>query len=171
MIHVFKRLKRAALIGATMILTTVVTSTNAAASNRVAKRFGLGLGLLGDPAPSVLGYQVSYNLSSFLRAIAGYGSISGTTTSGTVTLTTIGGGARFFVPGWNFSPVAGLSYAQVSLTGSGSLSGFGASGSHIYATAGFDWQAANGFNLGFGANISTKDSVGALPYLNFGWYF
>lgn len=80
------------------------------------------------------------------------------------------------VPDWNFSPVVGLSWATVSVTFSGSVTGgtvggFGASGSHLYATFGVDWQTGSGFNLGAGYNLSLASGVGGLPYINLGWYF
>ena len=141
------------------------------ASNRLSHRFGVSLGILGDPFPTLLGYNASINLARWLRATGGYGQISGTTNAGEAKITTVGGGVRLFVPSWNFSPVVGLSYAKVSFTGSGSLSGFTGNSHHTYATLGFDWQAANGFNFGLGANLSTLSGVGAVPYLNLGWFF
>ncbi len=161
------------LVPVLAITLALLASGSAEASNRVAKRVGVSLGLLGDPFPTLLGYNLNFNAARWLRLTAGYGSISGTGTNGeSLSLTTIGGGARLFVPSWNFSPVVGASYAKVSFTGSaGELGGFSANGSHTYLTAGFDWQAGNGFNLGFGANLSTLEGVGAVPYINLGWYF
>jgi hypothetical protein len=162
-------------ITVSLALLALLAGVNPAqASNRDAHRFGIHAGLLGDPFPTLLGYNVNYNLGSFMRATAGYGSISATSSDGSsASLTTMGGGLRFFVPSYNFSPVVGLSYAKVSLTGTiaEGISGFSANASHMYATAGFDWQAANGFNLGFGVNYSLKAGVGTAPYFNFGWYF
>ena len=156
------------------VSTVALHSETAEASYRTSKRFGIHAGLLGDPFPTLLGYNVNFNAASFLRLTAGYGSISGTSSDGTtIKLSTMGGGARLFVPGWNFSPVVGASWAKVTLSGisSSAISGFSADGSHIYATAGFDWQAGNGFNFGFGANYSLKSGVDPVPYLNLGWYF
>jgi opacity protein-like surface antigen len=153
------------------LAVALMSSASAHAGNRTGHRFGLTLGLLGDPFPTAIGYNANFNLADLMRVVAGYGSISGTASNGTTAkLTTMGGGVRFFVPSWNFSPVVGVSWAKVSLTGT-SLSGFASNTSHIYGTAGFDWQAANGFNLGFGANFSAKAGVGAVPYMNFGWFF
>ena len=150
----------------------LMASGSAEASNRAAKRFGLSLGLLGDPFPTLLGYNANVNIARGMRLVGGYGAISGSDTNGNaLKITTVGGGVRFFVPSWNFSPVVGASLARVSLTGTGTLSGFDGNASHIYGTAGFDWQAGNGFNFGFGANLSGKSGVGAVPYINLGWYF
>ncbi|MEK6705184.1 MAG: hypothetical protein AABZ06_05300 [Bdellovibrionota bacterium] len=153
-------------------------------SNRMKNKIGAHIGLLGDPFPTLVGFNLNYNVLDFLRATAGYGSISAstsatvgsTTTSSTLTATTIGVGARAFVPGWNFSPVLGLSWANVSISATGTVStttvgGFGVSASHLYASIGFDWQTDGGFNLGGGYNLSLKSGVGGLPYINLGWYF
>ena len=86
------------------------------ASNRLSHRFGVSLGILGDPFPTLLGYNASINLARWLRATAGYGQISGTTTGGEAKITTIGGGLRLFVPSWNFSPVVGASWAKVTFS-------------------------------------------------------
>lgn len=145
-------------------------------SSRGAKKLGLHIGLLGDPSPTVIGFNANYNLTRWMRATAGYGSISATTLTGTLKATTMGGGVRFFHPGWNFSPVVGLSYAKVTLSTTGTVlttdevGGFSASDSHLYYTAGIDWQMGFGMNLGFGVNTSLKTKE-QLPFFNIGWYF
>lgn len=170
------------VIGCTM---AVLGSMNAeAASSRVANPFGIHAGLIGDPFPTLVGVNVNYNALDFLRLTAGYGSISATGTSvsnGTVTNTelsarTIGAGARLMIPDMNFTPVIGASFANVTITGAAStasqeVGGFSGSGSHVYVSGGFDWQAGNGFNLGFGYNYSLLAGVGGLPYVNLGFYF
>jgi hypothetical protein len=160
------------LLSVIAIAAALMASGSAEASNRTAKRIGLSLGLLGDPFPTLLGYNLNFNLARGMRLVGGYGAISGTASDGSeLKIATMGGGVRFFVPSWNFSPVVGASMAKVTFTGTGTLSGFDGNASHIYGTAGFDWQAGNGFNLGFGANFSGKTGVGAVPYINLGWYF
>ena len=73
------------------------------------------------------------------------------------------------------SPVAGLSFAYVSVSQSGgsavTVGNFGTSAAHVYGNIGVDWQAASGFNVGAGYNVSFKSGVGGLPYVNLGWYF
>ncbi len=143
-------------------------------SNRMKNRAGAYLGLIGDPFPTLAGVNVGYNFFDFFRATAGLGQMSTTIGSFSASATTIGAGGRFFVPGWNLSPVAGLSAAFVSISQSGgtslSVNGFNQSGFHIYGTIGVDWQTASGFNLGVGYNLSFAPGVGGLPYLNLGWY-
>ena len=95
-----------------------------------------------------------------------------------MTATTLGGAFNLFVPGWNFSPTVGVGYAAITVTISGttetlsqSVGGFAASDSHTYVIAGIDWVTSGGFNLGAGVNISMKEGVGQLSFLNIGWFF
>lgn len=151
-----------------------------AASGRGENKFGLFLGI-DTPAPSLLAFNLGYHLGEAARISAGYGSISATTvsTTGTAELkaTTIGGALNFYIPEWSFSPTVGLGFASVSVTATGTavstaeVGGFSASASHMYITTGFDWNTHFGFYMGFGAHISMKSGVGALPYLNLGWFF
>jgi len=171
-------IKRPLAIALLSMLVTLSSFASEGGSSRTMHRFGLYVGFLGDPFPTLVGFNLGINLASFLRICGGYGTISASSvdaTSGTTTTlsaTTIGGGARLFVPGWNFSPTVGASYARVNLSGTGTtVGGFGASGSHTYLSAGFDWQANIGFNLGFGYNYSLLAGVGGLPYINLGWFF
>ena len=171
---------RSAVFVLLILIPTVLFGQDSEQSNRMKNRLGVHAGLLGDPFPTLVGGNVNYNVTDFARVTAGYGSISvsvsGTGTSGELTASTFGAGVRCMVPGWNFSPVAGISWATVSVTVSGTgvigtVGGFGASASHMYATFGFDWQTGAGFNLGAGYNLSLKSGVGGLPYINLGWYF
>ena len=144
-------------------------------SNRMKNRAGGYVGLLGDPFPTIIGLNIAYNVLDFMRATAGLGQVSAQFGTAEATATTIGAGARFFVPGWDFSPTAGLSFAYVSVSQTGGMSvsvkNFDESGAHLYGTIGVDWQAATGFNVGAGYNLSFKSGIGGLPSLNLGWYF
>ena len=102
------------LLGIFVGTCILFSASSVQASNRLSHRFGVSLGILGDPFPTLLGYNASINLARWLRATGGYGQISGTTNAGEAKITTVGGGVRLFVPSWNFSPVVGLSYAKVS---------------------------------------------------------
>lgn len=157
------------------------TSLTSAPSNRSAKKLGVYLGY-GEPAPTVLGINVAYNLADFVRLRAGYGKLSsGTSVSvggqtfdlGEASTTTLGAGARFSVPGWNLTPTAGIHFANVSYTGNGltTVGGFNESGSHVYSTLGVDWQAQSGFNAGLGYQFSFKSGADNGLYLNAGWFF
>lgn len=143
-------------------------------SNRMKRRAGGYVGLLGDPFPTLVGLNVAYNVFDFMRATVGLGKVSASVGTAEATATTIGGGARFFVPGWSFSPVVGLSTAYVSVSQTDGMSisvkNFETSGMHLYGTVGFDWQSPSGFNVGAGYNLSFKSGVGGLPYINLGWY-
>ncbi len=172
-----KNLKRIyPLLMAVTLVVAMLPSHSLGQSNRVNDRFGLHLGLLGDPFPTLVGINVNYNALDWLRATAGYGSITVSVTGGELTASTLGAGVRAMVPNWNFTPVLGMSVATVtvSATGagvSGDVGGFAVSASHFYATIGFDYQAKIGFNIGAGYNVSLKSGVGGLPYVNLGWYF
>ena len=167
-------IRRTAIVVLAVVAMGVFHDTKAQ-SNRMKHKLGVHLGLIGDPFPTLIGFNVNYNVLDFLRATAGYGSISVTSGGGELTATTIGLGVRGMVPDWNFTPVVGLSWAtvSVSVTGgaTGDVGGFSGSGSHLYATFGVDWQTGAGFNVGAGYNLSLASGVGGLPYLNLGWYF
>jgi len=158
------------------LLTGLVTRDVQGQSSRSEKKIGLHLGLLGDPFPTLIGFNANYNVIDWVRVTAGYGSVTASVTGGELKATTFGAGVRVFVPDWNFSPVGGISWATVSVTATGTgvigdVGGFSGSASHMYATIGFDWQTGMGFNLGAGYNLSLKSGVGGLPYVNLGWYF
>ncbi len=145
------------------------------ASNRMRRKAGVYLGVLGDPFPTLIGVNLAYNAFDFARFTAGLGQISASLGNASASATTLGGGARFFVPGWSLSPVAGLSFAYVAVSQSGgtaiTVANFTTSQALIYGNIGVDWQAASGFNVGLGYNLSFMSGLGGLPYINLGWYF
>ncbi len=148
-------------------------------SYRMARRAGMYVAY-GDPYPTVLGVGVAYQLTDFLRAQAGFGKISVTngitiSASGITTqessATTVGLGLKGMVPGWNFTPTVGLHFSHLSYSSSGiSVGGFTESGSHVYTSLGFDWQAQGGFNLTGGYQLSFKSGIGGGLYLGAGWF-
>jgi len=149
-------------------------------NSRSEHRFGLYFSILGDPFPSLWGINLAYNLASFMRIDAGYGSVSATfpdaLSAPTITLTSIAGGAKFFIPGWSFSPVAGINYTNVNVSvtgnlGSNTVYGISGSTSFLYSNFGFDWQTHYGLDIGFGYNLPFKAGVGGLPYVTLGWFF
>lgn len=173
-------MRRSILVVAVLVFASGMFVQNALSqSNRMKHQIGVHVGLLGDPYPTLVGFNANYNAMDWLRATAGFGQISADVSdvSGTATFkaTTFGFGARFFVPDWSFSPVGGISWATVSVTVTGTalgdVAGFSGSGSHLYATIGFDWQTGMGFSLGGGYNMSFKSAVPGVPYINLGWYF
>lgn len=165
-----------AVVVAAVFTILVLSPTAYGQSNRMQHKFGIHLGLLGDPFPTLLGINADYNLTDWSRVTAGYGSVSADVTGGKLTATTFGAGVRAMVPNWNVTPVVGLSFASVSVSATGTtvtgdVGGFSASASHLYATFGLDYQAGIGFNVGLGYNVSLKSGVGGLPYINLGWFF
>ncbi len=154
----------------------------AKADSRGDDELGLYGDVVGDPFPGLWGVNLAYNITDFLRLNAGYGSFPSTsltvgTATGTLSASSIGGGAKFFVPGWNLSPTVGINYTNLSVGMSGvsvsglSVGGLSASGSVFYATFGLDWQTSYGLDIGAGYNFMFSPTTGGLPYLNLGWFF
>ncbi|MGE3975491.1 MAG: hypothetical protein AB7F59_13280 [Bdellovibrionales bacterium] len=149
-------------------------------SNREAKKVGVGLSV-GNPFPSLIGLNASYNMNDFLRARVGYGEIEATTgissngntlVSKTTKVTTYGAGATAFVPGMSFSPIAGLAVSHVAFEGDGELEiqGVKKSGTLFYGSVGVDWLASSGFNAGLGYHIGISQAGGSM-YADLGWFF
>lgn len=179
-------------MGMTMILTVVActlvprnvsameTSTTSIDSNRSGKKIGLYTGVLNEPSPSLLSLNAAYNVTDYMRATVGIGkiSVSGLSFDGSpapeASATTIGAGAKFMIPGWSLTPTAGVHAATLIYSGTEgmlSIGGFEKSGSHVYVSAGIDYQGANGFNFGVGINQSLRSGIGSSTYLNLGWFF
>lgn len=149
-------------------------------SARMSNRAGAYIGILGDPFPTLLGVNLGYNVTDFMRVSVGGGRVSASIGDGvgdgaSASATTFGVGTRFFVPGWSISPTVGLGAAYVAVSQSGGLSvsvqNFNSSGGHIYGNLGVDWQMKGGFNAGLGYNLSFRSGIGGSPYLDLGWFF
>lgn len=146
-------------------------------SARLNHRFGFYSSLLGDPFPSLWGVNIGFNLFRFLRLTGGYGSVSATFASGgTLSVTSIGGGAKLFMPSWNFSPVAGINYTNITVSASGlaqgdAVNGISASGSAVYTNLGLSFQAGSGLMIEAGANVGLSGGVTTTPYAALGWFF
>ena len=85
------------------VLTTPAAS-DAAASSRSSKRIGVGIGLITEPFPSLLGYTLAYNLSNKFRVTGGYGSVSATGSNFNLDVKTYGLNLKYFPLDWNFAP-------------------------------------------------------------------
>ncbi len=145
-------------------------------SARMTHPFGFYVDLLGDPAPSLWGVNLAYNLFDFMRVNASYGqAVSVTLGSFSASMFSVGAGAKFMVPKWNFTPVVGLNWTQATVSVSGSTSIWGLSQSGSLAcfgtNIGFDYLASSGFNFGAGVTILFAGISAGLPYLNLGWFF
>ena len=147
-------------------------------SHRSEKKIGAYLGLLGDPHPSILGFNAAYNVLDYMRASVGFGRVSvstmtlnnqGALATQDTSMTTIGVGSRFFLPGLSLTPTAGLGYSHVFFSSTGNFAS-DYKANNIYVNAGFDWQAANGFNMGGGLNVSMNNAAPTAPYLNLGYF-
>jgi hypothetical protein len=80
------------------------TSSTAIPSNRSTHIVGGYLSLWGDPFPTTTGINVAYNVYDFLRVNLGFGSDA----SDVFRLSTVGLGAKLFMPGWSLSPTVGM---------------------------------------------------------------
>jgi hypothetical protein len=147
-------------------------------------KFGIYGSLLGDPYLSLTGINLAYNLTSFMRLTAGYGQASVTgitldalTTPTTITVTSIGGGLKLFLPHSSFSPVAGFNYSSATVSisgtpdGTSSFYGLSAAASIMYANFGIDWQTHYGLDIGLGYNLPITAGLLGIPYFNLGWFF
>ncbi len=173
------------------VWTLLLVSSASFAQSRGKSRFGLAMGILSDPAPSIIAYQAKLNLTEWLQIHVGYGSITatgsgstvdGVASSGSGTVTTMGAGAKIFLlSGGNFSPYVGGGYSLINATGDFAINGQTiATGSgklsSTYASVGLDHQANIGFNIGAGVHYfftptELKTVVKYLPHVYFGWFF
>lgn len=144
--------------------------------SRTSHRFGIYGSVLGDPFPSLFGINLAYNFTNFFRVNLGYGSVSASSGTTTLTATSIGAGAKLFIPHWSFSPVVGFNYTNVAISASGTVSGLSVngisvSGAFTNMSLGFDWQTQMGLMLGGGYNFGLSGGLGGAPFFNLGWFF
>ncbi len=170
------------------------TPASSNGDNRMDKRFGLYLSLSNDPVISTYGISAAFNATNYLRLTGSFGFLNDTgvataTSNGVVTTSTytpesataFGFGMKFLVPRWEFSPVVGLNFSETFLKIAPEIVYFnlpnGPGGSNdnlflIYANVGFDYQAKDGLDLGFGFNIPLNNITGnVIPGLNVGKFF
>lgn len=155
-----RSLKKKLLTGLVVLslgLCVAVRQAEAASgSSRAEKKYGLYLGLLGDPFPSMWGINAAANFIGFIRAHLGYGSITVLTTNVTV----MNVGVEAFVPDWNLSPFAGFGYNLISSNATSFIiNGMTISnppGTNLNVpvfSVGLEWQSEGGFLLGLSYNI------------------
>ena len=141
-------------------------------NNRSAHKLGITFSYFGDPFPSLLGANLSYNLGSLMRIRAGYGNIN----ISNPLISSYGAGGILFIPGLNLSPFLSAGWSRISSTwnanvGFYDLMEISTNTSHLYLGVGLDWQAKSGFNLSVGYNYSAKPGIRGLPYVSAGWFF
>jgi hypothetical protein len=161
-------------------------------SHRMEKQWGVHADLLGDPFFGYVGANLNYNLLDFMRLNVGYNYFTVSTTDPntsatlTGTLHSVGGGIKFLVPTWNFTPTVGMgvfgNFASGTLEFAGNSIGSNL-GNLLTLTFGFgfDWQTGAGFNLGAGARFPwdpannlwslLTSSLPLIPHIYLGWYF
>jgi tetratricopeptide (TPR) repeat protein len=163
--------------------------------NRMEKRFGFYFGWNSDPMTSNYGISVAFNATSYLRLTGSFGylhdtAVATTTTDGVVTNSTtytvdsgtaFGFGMKGLMPHWEFSPVVGLNFSETFVNLPPEIVYFNilngpAGGNYnlflIYTNIGFDYQAKDGLDLGFGVDIPLNNTNGTVfPGLNVGKFF
>ncbi len=162
-------------------LLALPASAGDAEGLRYANRWGTSIAILGDPVPSIVSLEGSYDLTPYWRVHGGMGggAFPGFLTD--IEWKTYGAGVRFLaLPRKAVSPVLGASmtYAQVQTRvfffddepdEESAVTGV--------VSAGLDWQTRAGFNLAVGASalLQTGDSpfhsAPAFPYLRLGWLY
>lgn len=183
--------KSSILLAVGFIVLVGIGASNAAADDhRMEKQFGLTLGLISDPFVSLVSINANYNLTDYLRLTGGVGYLYGesyTSTSATRfdSGASFGFGMKALVPHWEFSPVLGLNVSDGFLDLGPNGSFFSVSNPDgngvfnlfiIYGNFGFDYQAKDGFDLGFGFNVPivsapSFSTVLIIPGLNIGKFF
>ena len=162
---------KALLLGLVLALLGSAAPQLAAASNRQIHKLGVYGTVLGEPVSSFVGINVGYNLGDIARVHGGYGSLA----TGLVNGSSYGGGVKFFLPGWGFSPYIGAQYSFFSVDSvlCISLPGGISSGTGVLsAGAGIDWQTGFGLYLTVGANMAlASSSTSAIPFFGLGWFF
>jgi hypothetical protein len=161
-----------------LLVSSLLCFSTSQASSRSVDKIGLSLGLITEPAVSLLGYNLSYNLNNRLRVTAGYGSVSTSGAGNSIDVKTIGLNAKYFLLDWNFAPFvgAGVSTITGTVTGTDSVGGLSVSGTGTLYSAllGVDWQSGIGFLFGidyallFGNGIKNGSGV---PGFYVGWVF
>jgi hypothetical protein len=145
------------------------------------KKFGV-YASLGNPFPTVFGLNAAYNVSPHLRAMAGYGEVSVTSSititdqgvaTENITAKTYAAGAEYLFLDTPLRPAAGLhaGYFQVDGKGDISVNGFNSSSGYAYANIGADWVSQSGLQVGAGINMAFLGTSSAGMYLDSGWYF
>ena len=145
--------QKLSLVGLFLITLLSCLSPSAEASLRDSKRIGIGLGLITEPFPSLMGYTLDYNLNERIRLTAGYGAITFTGTDSVIDVKTYGLDAKYFLLPWTFTPFVsgGVSAVTGTVSGVGSTSGIslGTTGTSFSAGVGIDWQMDWGLTVGF----------------------
>jgi hypothetical protein len=150
--------------------------------NRTDKPFGLYLGF-EDPWGAIGSLNVADNLTEYLRLTGGVGLGEGMDIK-------IDMGINVLLPHKKLSPVIGLNVANDfdndgAIYGGSPLSNglpynLATDWLYVYTNIGLDYQAKDGFNLGFGANISlivisipnsSNTFSFVVPYFNIGKFF
>ena len=163
------------IIGMTILGLSLVAGKAAVASSRMTKKLGFSVGVISDPFPSFISYQVKFNATPWLQVEGAYGTAGKTVKS-------YGGSAKvFLLPSWNLSPYIGGGYTMAKLSGAFTLSSKTVnlaqkSMNVYYASAGIDNQSNIGFNFGGGINYALAPKVltaqiKLLPQVYVGWVF
>jgi hypothetical protein len=160
MIKVFSKVWLVALI-----LCSFAAQNSFGADARSKKKFGV---YVDYNQPSTLIGNLGFNLGNIARLHAGYGQNNIIGKSSVINLGVAEGGLTFFVPQWDITPAAGVSYMYVT----GKVAGFSASGGAPIVYAGLDVSVEAGLNAGARIILApTLPGSSASQSVYFGWYF
>ncbi len=153
-IYIFCGAAQAQSDNAPIAAATAAPKTSETSFNRTDKPFGLYLGVI-DPWESLVSLNAAYNVAECLRLVGGVGGVgnaSGNNITGDF-------GLKALLPHESFSPTIGLDIANDFETlGNGNEDWL-----FVYTDLGFDYQARDGFNLGFGVGVSLFSLNNTLP--------
>jgi len=157
-----------------VISAIIFTGTTSFAASRANKKIGIGIDFAGDPVPSLMSYQIKYNLMPFLQLTGGYGSVGSVTSYGL-------SAKAFVLPSWNFSPYVGAGFSRATNASSFSLGGSTVNSPSqslnvIAVAAGVEHQSNIGFSFGAGINYfitpdTLKNVISMLPHFYLAWFF
>lgn len=174
----FEYVKKPTLVLVLIVAVLPIIARPACANDsRMKDRWGIYGTLFGEPLISLMGLDVAYNATDFLRLNGGVGIFP----AGIANLVSLGVGAKFMVPNWEFTPFLGGSFAQWFVPSSyGDIPlynpGTGAiqpDPNYFYLMIGFDYQAKDGFDIGLGIAYGSfiPAGYGGVPDIFCGKYF
>jgi len=174
------------LIKIFVVIFITIISVSSFAQGRSKNKLGVAINFVGDPFPSLVSYQLSYNLMHWLRAGVSYGKFNFASTdagpdSASGSITSVGVSAKVFVlPSWNLSPFVGAGYSYGKGTGTFTIGGESLNSAEnlttIVGSVGIDHQSNIGFNIGAGINYFISptlvtDALTYLPHFYVAWFF
>jgi hypothetical protein len=122
---------------------------------------------VGNPSPSLLGFLIGWQLHSSFQIIGGGGRFW----NKDIAVNTLGGGARFHVLPYQFSPFAGAGICFYSIEGRGKFQGLKTTTLALpFLNLGLDFISRSGLRLSSGVNFHFPVKL-TLPFVDVGYAF